>query len=280
MRLALIGDVHEHWSEDDARLLDAEGYDLVLLVGDLAAYTVAGGLRTARRVAALRTPALMIPGNHDAAHVGQLATEVFRTLSPLREVFGARMARRVRALREALGPVTLGGYSAHRFGDLHVVCARPHTFGGSRPSYPRYMRSLGVSDMRSSADKLRALVESVPRDAPLVILAHNGPTGLGDRAEDICGRDFHPDEGDWGDPDLRAMIEHALDLRYDLRAVVFGHMHHHLRGGRGRRTWQTTRGGVLYVNAARVPRVEDGAHHHVALRLEAGEIRAEERWLR
>ena len=78
MRLALIGDVHLRFDADDVRALDGAGYDAVLFAGDLAGYAHRGGLRTARAIASLRTPAIVIPGNHDGAHPQQLLAEVLR----------------------------------------------------------------------------------------------------------------------------------------------------------------------------------------------------------
>jgi hypothetical protein len=56
-------------------------------------------------------------------------------------------------------------------------------------------------------------------------------------------------------------------------------MHWQLRSG-GERRWQVERDGVLYVNAARVPRIvrsdERKRHHHVALELTPQGARARE----
>lgn len=267
MRIAVVGDVHEQWDRRDSELLDAQGYDAVLFVGDIAGYTVHGGLATARRIATLRTPAWLIPGNHDAVHVGQLAAEVFDRLTFLRGKLDDGMARRVEALREALGPVALVGYELVQLGEVSLLAARPHSAGGPRLTYPRYMReAFGVEDMEASAQRLRSLVDEAA--GPLVVLAHNGPAGLGAARSSICGRDFHPEAGDWGDPDLRAALDHARDTGKAVRAVVFGHMHRSLRGG-GVRAWRLRDEGCLHVNAAEVPRHRPQGRHHVLL--EVGE---------
>ena len=58
-------------------------------------------------------------------------------------------------------------------------------------------------------------------------------------------------------------------------AVVAGHMHHRLKGG-GERRWLVERAGVLYVNAARVPRIDgDGRRYHVRLETDGETARAE-----
>ena len=106
--------------------------------------------------------------------------------------------------------------------------------------------------MQESAGALLRLVDQVSTPT-LLILAHNGPRGLGDRAHDIWGCDFQDEEGDWGDPDHEVAVARAVER--GLRTVVVaGHMHHRVRGG-GRRVWQTIRDEVLYVNPARVPRI-------------------------
>ncbi len=105
----------------------------------------------------------------------------------------------------------------------------------------------------------------------VIFLAHHGPTGLGERRADLWGCDFRKEEGDFGDADLRVAIDYARVRGKRVLAVVAGHMHHRLRGG-GMRKWCETREEVLYVNAARVPRIfedRDGLiHHHVDLVIE------------
>ena len=55
--------------------------------------------------------------------------------------------------------------------------------------------------MDASVERLKFLVD-VCDDAPILFLAHNGPSGLGDRANSIWGCDFREKEEDWGDRDL------------------------------------------------------------------------------
>ena len=65
-----------------------------------------------------------------------------------------------------------------------------------------------------------------------MILAHAGPTGLGSDVESPCGRDWKVPNVDWGDKDLELAIDKIRKKRIpDL--VVFGHMHHELKSGRG-----------------------------------------------
>lgn len=286
MNIAIIGDVHLVWDERDVKALDAAGYDLILFVGDLAAYGTDGGLKVARDIAKLQTPALVLPGNHDAVTMPQLAAEVFRSPTLAREALALGMRARVKQLAQALGPVPLCGYSLHRFErlGLSVLAARPHSMGGIRLGYRGYLaRRFGVRNMSDSATRLCALLDGVPEEDQLLVLAHCGPRGLGSARNDIYGCDFRPEQGDWGDPDLSTVLQHARDHGRLVQAVIAGHMHHGLRGG-GQRTWHVQEHDVHHINAALVPRMRRDAtgeeRHHVRLTLDERGVSVEAVWLR
>jgi uncharacterized protein (TIGR04168 family) len=282
MRLGVVGDVHLELDDVDVEQLDAKRYDALLFVGDLAAYSHRAGLSVARAIARLRTPTYVIPGNHDAANAFQMAAEVLEAdvLLPLLNV---GQSLRERQLATALGGAKVVGYSLHRldapWGPIDLVAARPHSAGGAHLAFrPHLSAAFGVDDLQASAAKLAALVdESTAED--IVFLAHNGPTGLGDRPDDIWGCDFRREGGDFGDPDLRTAIEHARARGKRVRAVVAGHMHHQLKGG-GQRRWRVEQDGVLYLNAARVPRIFARGprilRHHVELVVERDRVEARE----
>ena len=285
LTLGVVGDVHTHFGPEDVRALDGARYDAVLFVGDLASYTERGGLETARRMAKLQTPAFMICGNHDGTWLPQLAAETLPPLFRLKPLFGHRQARRVARLRKALGPVRLVAYERIDLGSHALVVARPHTNGGPGLAFARHLRrAYGVTHLDASVARLVALLEDASK--PVVVLAHNGPAGLGAAPEDPCGRDFALADtslpGDWGDEDLRDALASAPAAP---QAVCFGHMHHALKTG-GTRRWQHRWSSTLYVNAARVPRVDDarpkdmGRRHHVRLTLPAdgSAATAEEVW--
>lgn len=263
VRLAIIGDVHLRWDEHDVRAIDAEGVDAVLFVGDLAGYAHRGGLQVARSIAALRTPALVVPGNHDGAHAAQLLAEVLEHDASV-AVTARGMSARVEELRRAMHPAQLCGYEVRALrgadGDrVDCVVARPHSFGGPRIAFRPYLReAFGIDSLESSATRLCELVDRTATER-IVFLAHNGPSGLGAHRDSIWGVDFRKHEGDHGDPDLRAAIDHARARGKTVLAVLAGHMHHRLRGG-GRRPSTVREGETLFVNAARVPRTwrEDG----------------------
>lgn len=271
-RVALIGDVHLQWGQHDVDYFNASDYDLVLFVGDLAGYSHKGGLDVCRSISKLEIPALVMPGNHDAAHASQLVAEIASSKA-LVQLTSSGQERRVEEMAEALGVVPLVGYSNHSFSShgvpFTVVAARPHSMGGGSLSFAPYLRRrFGIRSLDESGQRLRELVEASPHERVL-FLAHNGPTGLGPKRHHIWGCDFKKAEGDFGDPDLREAINHAKGAGKTVVGVVAGHMHHHLRGG-GLRDWYVIRDGVPFVNCARVPRVftnDDGdkLRHHVRL---------------
>lgn len=266
MRLAILGDLHGAFDAEDVAWLDQAGLDGVLVCGDLGGARPGSGLKIARVLSTLRTPTILVPGNHDAVTLPQLGAEVLGRRA-LADRLASGMEGRVEALREALGPVVCGGYSVHAMGSWRVVVGRPHPFGGPGPALgcAAYLeRAFGVIDLDGSASRLtRALREA--QGHPVVVLGHNGPAGLGDHRQAPCGVDFRREAGDWGDPDLAQAVVQARREGVDLRAVVFGHMHHRLSGG-GQREPVGELEGVPCVNAAVVPRIRrDGWRHHTEL---------------
>lgn len=283
-RLAIIGDIHGCWTDADTEYFNRGHYDAILCVGDLP--PLIGSLPTARKLAALRVPAFLIPGNHDATSAPQFLAELKHN-SSLAALFSAGHARRETRLRKALSAVKLVGYSLDRLEwqgkPLGLISGRPYSMGGDRLYFRSYLqRRFGVASFEDSITKLRALVDQAPQD--IVFLSHNGPAGLGSARDDIWGCDFRATGGDFGDPDLRAAIDYAVTCGKTVHAVVAGHMHHKLKGGGLRRHWEISRNGILYVNAARVPRIRarNTAHemrHHVALTLDAKGAAAEAIWI-
>ncbi len=268
MKLAVIGDVHHAWNEHDTDYFNASDHDAILFVGDLYYFSIQRGLHAATELASLQKPALLVPGNHDAIHPAQLAAEITQRKSLIR-LASMGTSQRVRDLREAVGGVEVCGYSVHRVkADLDVIVGRPHAMGGSSISFaPHIAEAYGVKNYSDSVRRLKHCVDS-SEAAQVVFLAHNGPTGLGESKHDLWGCDFRREQGDFGDEDLREAIDYAIERGKKVLAVLAGHMHHKLRGG-GTRRWVERKHGILYVNAARVPRIfeERGTtyHHHVDL---------------
>jgi len=272
-----------HWAEADVRWFARSAYDLLLFVGDLASY-LRDGRAVARSLARLPMPTLVMPGNHDGVSLPQLLAEALCHEAWSHRLGGGQV-RRCRALERALGPVPCVGYSLHRFASqslaLAVVAGRPHSMGGPRLSFRRYLAErFGVSSLDQSARRLESLVDQCDGEA-ILFLAHNGPTGLGAGAADIWGCDFRAAEGDFGDPDLRRAVDYAKQQGKRVIAVVAGHMHHQLRGG-GQRRWLIQQDGLCYVNAARVPRLSRRGgrlrRHHVLLRWDGQRVQVDEVW--
>jgi len=283
LQLAILGDLHGGWTDADARWFEQADYDRVIVVGDLAGFRWSGTLALAKRLGQMRAAALVLPGNHDAVHALQLVAE--STGRPrMGDRFAAGQRGMVEQLRQAIGEHELGAYSLHAVGGeedaITVIAGRPHTMGGPSLSFaPHLAACWGVSSLEESAVKLKGLVDAAPTER-LVFVSHNGPAGLGDRREDIWGCDFKADQGDWGDPDLREAVDYARRRGKRVLAVVAGHMHRKLRGG-GERAWRVERDGVLYVNAAEVPRLKkDGRRHHVRLLIDGDAVSAEDRLVR
>ncbi len=279
--VAVIGDVHGRFSEHDRRWFDDSDYDVVAFVGDLATFRD-DGREVARRIARLQKPTLLMPGNHDGISLPHLAAETLGA-GPLVPLFALDQHRRRRRFERAAHPLALCGYCSHPihtgWGELTVIGARPHSHGGRELAFRSLLRRLhGVDSIEASAARLERLVDAASDE--IVFLAHNGPTGLGARRDAIWGCDFKVEEGDHGDPDLALAIDYARRRGKRVRAVVAGHMHHRLKGG-GARRWREVRDDTLFVNAARVPRIEradrDGErlHHHVRLTLTASAAVAE-----
>jgi len=285
LRIAIVGDVHLDFDDWDADWFNQASYDWILFTGDLVKTTGRGGRRVCHAMRRLTTPAFVIPGNHDSVHATQMLAEALGADGVARWLRGDQSGR-VSALAEHVAPVTVAGYSRHPLGHGALSCdlivARPHSMGGDRLHFASYLsEAFGVTSLEDSKRQLKALVDASEAER-LIFLGHNGPAGLGGQRHDIWGCDFRKTEGDSGDPDLAAAVAYARSVGKQVVAVVAGHMHHGLRGG-GTRTWQVQREATLYVNAARVPRIERQAtssrRHHVCLEVGCGEAHAREIWV-
>ena len=284
--IAVIGDVHLFWDDTDVAFFNRGGYDLLLFVGDLAGYTQVRGLRVARSLRKLDVPAMCIPGNHDGLHALQLGAEIAPRAHRFRDAFCRGQDARCRILDRALGRVEMVGYARRRIAPggvpLNIVVGRPHSIGGRRLACIRYLReAYRIDSMEESSARLKSLIDECD-DAPILFLAHNGPSGLGDRASSIWGCDFRKKEEDWGDRDLEEAVRYANGNGRRVLATVAGHMHRKTKSGK-RRPGQVQKDGVLYVNAAEVPRHRKingrKERHHVRLTVTANGVSAEDRWV-
>ena len=275
--LVAIGDIHRCWREVDSAYLERTRPDLALFVGDLGdelrEHDAEGDKveQTVERIAGIEVPKAVILGNHDAwRSFGE--KQLSDALNSSLDALGSdHVAYDVREVPSA---------------GVSVVGARPFSWGWPSLRSPElYDELYGVRTMRESAAAIvEAALSAQHRD--LVILAHNGPTGLGSNSGDIYGKDFGKPGGDWGDHDLALALQRIEGFGLRVRAVIAGHMHHVLLHPRGaERTRFVRRGDTLFVNCAVVPRVvrdERGEElsHFIRMRWERGECQSlEEVWV-
>lgn len=189
------------------------------------------------------------------------------------------MAERVDTLKNALSPVILSGYTNFIINapelSFNLIACRPHSMGGGPiPGFKPYLKAaFKVETMDDSATKLKTLVDR--SQYPILFLAHNGPTGLGDSPDSIWGCDFSAEKRDFGDLDLNMSIKYAVQKGHCVLGVVAGHMHHKLKN-KGMRKWFVKSKDISYINSARVPRIfkekSELLHHHIKIVLRPNEI--------
>ena len=277
VKIALIGDVHTLFDEQDVSYFNQSDYDLVLFVGDLARYRYREGFQTARVISKLRKTAVLIPGNHDTMVALQLLAEA-RHWPLLKWLTAFGQSYRFRQVQRALAPVELSSYAVHPFQieqfSFDLITARPLSFGESWIAYKYFLqKQYGIDSIAASAAKLKACVDQAQSDR-LIFLAHTGPRGLSHGRADIWGIDYKQAAGDNGDRDLQEAIAYAKAQGKQVMAVVAGHMHHCLKKG-GQRQWHLYQDDTHYVNAAYVPRIfeQNGRlkHHYIQLIIDEGE---------
>ena len=142
MRLALVGDIHARWTEADTAYFNRSAYGGLLITGDLPGRNHRV-IPVARRLAGLTLPTIVIPGNHDGPTALDVLSEaLWKGMRSQRAA--TAMAQRVDALKEALGPVVLGGYSLHTLGSgrdaVDVVVCRPHAMDSRRLTFAPYLQ--------------------------------------------------------------------------------------------------------------------------------------------
>ncbi|MEM9256916.1 MAG: metallophosphoesterase [Pseudomonadota bacterium] len=277
-RLGIIGDLHNHWDETDVRQIGALNYDLLYFTGDLGGGTSSSSLRMARLIARLRGPALVMPGNNDAMDIDELAAE-------LNLHHGINEILSITHNAQAPGDIALCGYSHHPIQaagrNISLIAGRPHSMGGPELTFSEYMaETYGIETLADSEARLKQLVDEAGDE--IIFLGHNGPFGLGEGSSDMWGCDFKAGGGDWGDTDLAATIEYARDMGKSVLAVLAGHMH--LRTMQGdERPWLKEVDDIVFVNAARVPRIFDDREnvfrHHVELKITHTDMAFEEVFL-
>jgi uncharacterized protein (TIGR04168 family) len=265
--LTVIGDVHRWWRPADTAFLERSAPDLSLFVGDLGDEDV----EIVRLVANISVPKAVILGNHDAWQSFGRRTSTEKLRECLAVLGDDHLAYAVREVPRA---------------GISVIGARPFSWGGQSLRSPElYDEIYGIHTMRQSAAAIvDAARQAQHRD--IVILAHNGPIGLGEETHDIFGKDFGKPGGDWGDRDLALAIQRIEGFGLRVRAVIAGHMHHRLVHPRGaERIRFVRREGTLFLNAAYVPRLRQNERgeeltYFLRTRWRAGEcVGIEEVWV-
>ena len=249
LKIAVVGDIHDQWEEDDGIALKHLGVDLVLFVGDFGNESV----EVVRAIASLNIPKAAVMGNHDAWYT---ATEWGRKKCPYDRTKEDWVQEQLDLLGEA--HVGYGKLDLPAF-NLTVVGGRPFSWGGPEWKFADICRErYGVDNLEESAARISNEAKNATYET-VIFLGHNGPSGLGDRAEDPCGKDWHPIGGDYGDPDLAQAISQSLTAGKIIPLVTFGHMHHTLRHTKTilrKRVFKSPE-GTIYLNAASVPRIKD-----------------------
>lgn len=247
IKIAVVGDIHDQWEEEDSIALTELGVDLVLFVGDFGNEAV----EVVKAITQLNIPYSAVMGNHDAWYT---ATEWGRKKCP----YDRTKEDRVQQQLDLLGEAHVG-YGKLDFPDfnLTVVGGRPFTWGGSQWRFTEICQNrYGVNSLEESTERIIASVDNATHET-IVFLGHNGPSGLGSSPEDPCGKDWHPIGGDYGDPDLAEAISQAITRGKRIPLVTFGHMHHTLRHTKKeprKRVFESPE-GIVYLNAACVPRI-------------------------
>jgi uncharacterized protein (TIGR04168 family) len=266
--IAVIGDVHDLWDAEDEVALKFLGVDLVLFVGDFGNESV----EVVRSIAEMSLPKAVILGNHDAWYS---ATDWGRKKCP----YDRQTEDWVQKQLDLLGDTHVG-YGKLDFPafQLSVVGGRPFSWGGSSWKNESFYKSrYGVHSFEESIEQMTLAIQNTAHNT-LIFLGHCGPKGLGNAAEDPCGKDWQPIGGDHGDPDLTEAIHQARILGKTIPLVTFGHMHHQLRHTKEqlRKMVDVDAYGTLYLNAASVPRIkltEAGKIRNFSLvTLEAGNV--------
>ena len=252
IKIAVVGDIHDLWEADDGVALKELGVDLVLFVGDFGNESV----EVVRVIASVDIPKAAVFGNHDAWYT---ATEWGRKKCP----YDRKKEDWVQQQIDLLDSAHVG-YGKLDFPKLNltVVGSRPFSWGGSVWKNEQfYLERFGVKSFEESTARMVAAAKSAAYES-VIFLGHNGPLGLGERAEDPCGKDWQPLGGDFGDPDFEEAIAQARAAGKKIPLVTFGHMHHKLRHTQQylRKAIYTSSEGTVYLNAASVPRiVENGS---------------------
>ena len=294
--IAVIGDVHNNWDQRDEAALARLNVDIAIFVGDFANEDTS----LVEKIAETPKPdkILFILGNHDAWYSltergrQRAIRQALKTSNPQRFLESTKDP--ITSMLNTLGDRHLG-FSSRYFEDLGVsfVGARPFSKGGKQWSDMEdfYTKYFEVSSMEESGYRILDQILSQPDGVPVVVVAHNGPLGLGGYRYSPCGVDWMDPPHDFGDPDLYEALDTASKQGRSPALVLFGHMHHSLKGGGLRdMAFVDPDTGTIYLNAAVVPRYRKFksvdkdcktmlGHHFLVVDMEEGNVtRARNVW--
>lgn len=249
-----MGDIHGFWSSQDTEFFNNSDYQFLLLTGDLPSLNKWRNQNLKKEFKMLRIPTYMSLGNWDSSNLFQIAGEVIpsRILSYIGSL---GHIDRIKRLKSDLSNIIMGHYDCFKIldGSYTLLIGRPFTCGGSLAFVPTLKKKFRIANLDDSFLKYKEIINQSESNT-LIILNHNGPTGLGDRATDIYGCDFKKDEGDWGDSDLEEAIRYAKTIGKRIPLVISGHMHHHNPKTKSTRKTMVYKEGTTYLNVAKVPR--------------------------
>ena len=274
IKIAVVGDVHDLWQPiEDQLALHILNVDLVLFVGDFGNESI----EIVKAIANLNLPKAIILGNHDAWYS---STDPYSKLHPKKQCPYDRIKEdRVQQQLDVLGKCHVG-YCWLDFPELNlsVVGSRPFSWGGSKWKKSFFYRDR--FQVNHFTDSTNRIIQSVgnAKHENIIFLGHNGPFGLGKEEYSICGKDWKPIGGDYGDPDFAEAISKSYQMGKSIPLVTFGHMHHHLRlnNSRRREAIATNEMGTVILNAAVTPRIlktNEGLHRNFSIvTLESGQV--------
>ncbi|KAK4604706.1 hypothetical protein RGQ29_012965 [Quercus rubra] len=254
-RIAVIGDIHNDWNlREDTKALQFLQPDLVLFTGDFGEENV----ELVQSAASLEFAKAAILGNHDAWYTQQFSGK-------RKDGVQLQLEWSHVMLELLLVIISLGEeHVAYQHLDfplikVSIVGGRPFSCGGEQLFRKKLLSArYGVQDMDGSARRIYNAALGTPEDHFVILLAHNGPTGLGSNLNDICGKDWVFGGGDHGDPDLEQAISLLKETgKSCVPLVVFGHMHKELAYRKGlRKMIVVGDDNTIYLNGAIVPRVK------------------------
>ena len=248
VKIAVVGDIHDLWELKDNDALKHLEVDLAVFVGDYGNEAV----EVVRRIAAVDLPKVAVMGNHDAYY--SASNKGIKNCP-----YDRTQEDWVQLQMDLLGEAHIG-FSKKEFPQfgLTVIGGRPFSWGGSKWRHKKFYRDrFGVRGFEESFDLILAAADEAEHNT-LIFVGHVGPYGLGDQANDPCGKDWGKNSADYGDPDFAKAIALTQQSGKRVPLVTFGHMHHQLKDtDQIRKRVATDASGTLYFNAANVPRIEE-----------------------